>query len=120
MLAEILIKDTNDSSCLIQIRFGRLSFESWSSDAKPIGATRSGDCSRFGVLDLHLTDKNSNLLNLSWNQGIVLPDLMFLAGNKGKGWTKSKGFLKTGDITWEVWNTRSMNDTGDDWVKKHF
>lgn len=119
MIAEILIKDTNDSSCLIQVRFGRVSFDGWSSFAKPIGPTSSGDCSRFGVLDLHLTDTKSNLLNLSWSNFIVSPDLMFLVGSTGKGWVKSNGFLTTGDITWEVWNTKSTNDTGDEWVKKN-
>jgi hypothetical protein len=119
MIAEILIKDKNVSSCLIEVRFGRLSFDGWSSYAKPIGPSNSGNCSRFGVLDLHLTDKNSNLLNLSWSNFILSPDLMFLPGNSGKGFVKSNGFLTTGGITWEVWNTRSTDDTGDDWVEKN-
>lgn len=119
MIAEILIRDDNDSTCLIDVRFGRVSFDSWFSYAKPIGPSQTGYCTRFGVLDLHIGDKNSNLLNLSWSSLIVSPDLMFQPGSNGKGWVRSNGFLKTGDVTWEVWNTYPSKDTGDEWVKKN-
>lgn len=116
MKAELLITDENDSSCLIEIYYNRVSFGGWSSYAKPIGPSTTGDCSRFGVVALHLEDKNSNLLNLDWLGLTLVPDAMMIAGNSGKGWVKSKGFLKTGDINWIVWNTRRSGSTGDDWI----
>ncbi len=56
MRAEILISDTNEHSCLIQVRYNVVSFESWSSYTNPLGPNNSGDCSRWRSNLLRLTD----------------------------------------------------------------
>jgi len=49
---------------------------------------------------------------------MFLPELTIEAGKSGKGWVKSRGFLKSGDIIWEIWNTRRTGAFGDKWMKE--
>lgn len=116
MKADILIKDVNESSCIVTIYYSRLLFDSWFSYSKPFGSGISGDCSTFGPISIHLKDGN-NILNL--DLGVVaIPMLQIQAGKSGKGWVHSSGFLKSGDISWQVWNTRRTGAWGDDWMKE--
>ena len=116
MKADILIKDVNESPCIVTIHYSRFFFDSWFSGSKPIGAGISGDCSVFGPTSIHLRDGN-DILNL--DLGVVaVPMLQIQAGKSGKGWVKSSGFLKSGDIIWQVWNTRRTGAFGDGLMKE--
>lgn len=115
MKADILVKDVNESSCIITIYYTRFTFDAWQSYSKPFGSGTSGDCSRFGVTAIHLTDGPRNILNLDFLAGAITP-LAIRAGDTGRGWVHSTGFLKTGDITWQIWNTRRTDAWGDDWM----
>ncbi|HMS39190.1 MAG TPA: hypothetical protein PKE69_03110 [Pyrinomonadaceae bacterium] len=116
MKADILVKDVNESSCIITIYYSRTYFDAWFSGSKPFGPSTSGDCSAFGVTAAHLKD-GINILNLDFGP-LFVPGLMIEAGKSGKGWVHSNGFLKTGDITWQIWNTCRTGDWGDDWMKE--
>jgi len=115
MKADILVKDANDSSCVVTIFYTKFGFDSWTCAAKPIGPSTSGDCSRFGVQAIHLSDGKA-ILNMDFGARMLAPELQVQAGGTGGGWVHSDGFLISGDITWEVWNTRRTGDFGDKWV----
>lgn len=117
MRADILVKDVNETSCIVTIHYSRFFFDWWFSGSKPIGPGTSGDIWMFAPNAIHLRDGN-NILNIDFGARVFIPMVMVEAGTSGKGWVKSSGFLKSGDIVWEIWNTRRTGDSGDDWMKE--
>lgn len=117
MKADILVKDVNETSCIVTIYYSRFHFKAWFSYSKPIGTGTSGDCSLFGPNAIHLTDGES-ILNIDFGARMFIPMVMVEAGKSGKGWAKSRGFLQSGDITWQIWNTRRTHDWGDEWMSE--